>query len=123
MRTDKGAGRRRLRGAERRSKRFERLQYSRLAKTLEGYYQETGRAGRDGLPSDCVLFFSHNDVPKLERFIGEIEDDAERENAYGKLDQVIEFCELQGCRRRYLLRYFGEEWKGSGNSGIAPGTK
>ena len=87
-----------------------------LPKTLEGYYQETGRAGRDGLPSDCVLFFSHNDVPKLERFIGEIEDDDARENAYGKLDQVIEFCELQACRRRYLLRYFGEEWSG-GNCG------
>ena len=87
-----------------------------LPKTLEGYYQETGRAGRDGLPSDCVLFFSHDDVPKLERFIGEIEDDDARENAYGKLDQVIEFCELQACRRRYLLRYFGEEWSG-GNCG------
>ena len=87
-----------------------------LPKTLEGYYQETGRAGRDGLPSDCVLFFSHNDVPTLERFIGDIEDDAERENAYGKLDQVIEFCELEACRRRYLLRYFGEEWSG-GNCG------
>ena len=77
-----------------------------LPKTLEGYYQETGRAGRDGLPSDCVLFFSHNDVPTLERFIGDIEDDAERENAYGKLDQVIEFCELQACRRRYLSALF-----------------
>ena len=87
-----------------------------LPKTLEGYYQETGRAGRDGLPSDCVLFFSHDDVPKLERFIGEIEDDDARENAYGKLDQVIEFCELRACRRRYLLRYFGEEWSG-GNCG------
>lgn len=87
-----------------------------LPKTLEGYYQETGRAGRDGPPSDCVLFFSHNDVPKLKRFIGEIEDDAGRENAYGKLDQVIEFCELQACRCRYLLRYFGEEWSG-GNCG------
>ncbi len=87
-----------------------------LPKTLEGYYQETGRAGRDGLPSDCVLFFSHDDVPKLERFIGEIEDDDARENAYGKLDQVIEFCEMQACRRRYLLRYFGEEWSG-GNCG------
>ena len=87
-----------------------------LPKTLEGYYQETGRAGRDGLPSDCVLFFSYDDVPKLERFIGDIEDDDARENAYGKLDQVIEFCELQACRRRYLLRYFGEEWSG-GNCG------
>ena len=81
-----------------------------LPKTLEGYYQETGRAGRDGLPSDCVLFFSYDDVPTLERFIGQIEDEVIRRYAHEKLDQVIEFCQLQECRRRYLLRYFGEEW-------------
>ena len=87
-----------------------------LPKTLEGYYQETGRAGRDGLPSDCVLFFSHDDVPMLEYFLDGIEDEVERENAFEKLGQMIEFCELQACRRRYLLRYFGEEWSG-GNCG------
>ncbi len=81
-----------------------------LPKTLEGYYQETGRAGRDGLPSDCVLFFSYDDVPILERFINEIEDEVIRRDAYKKLGQVIEYCQLQACRRRYLLRYFGEEW-------------
>ena len=81
-----------------------------LPKTLEGYYQETGRAGRDGLPSDCVLFFSYSDVPTLERFIRDIEDEDIRRYAQEKLEQVIEFCELQECRRRYLLRYFGEEW-------------
>ena len=81
-----------------------------LPKTLEGYYQETGRAGRDGLPSDCVLFFSYGDVPTLERFIRDIEDENIRRYAQEKLEQVIEFCELQECRRRYLLRYFGEEW-------------
>ena len=81
-----------------------------LPKTLEGYYQETGRAGRDGLPSDCVLFYSHDDVPTLERFINAIEDEAIRRHMHEKLGQVIEFCKLQACRRRYLLRYFGEEW-------------
>lgn len=81
-----------------------------LPKTLEGYYQETGRAGRDGLPSDCVLFYSPDDVPTLERFIKQIEDEVIRRDAYKKLDQVIEFCKLRACRRRYLLRYFGEEW-------------
>ena len=81
-----------------------------LPKTLEGYYQETGRAGRDGLPSDCVLFFSYDDVPTLERFIRDIEDEEIRRYAQEKLEQVIEFCKLQECRRRYLLRYFGEEW-------------
>ncbi|MDE0312400.1 MAG: DNA helicase RecQ [Caldilineaceae bacterium] len=87
-----------------------------LPKTLEGYYQETGRAGRDGLPSDCVLFFSYDDVPILERFINEIEDEVIRRDAYKKLGQVIEYCQLQACRRRYLLRYFGEEWP-EGNCG------
>ena len=81
-----------------------------LPKTLEGYYQETGRAGRDGLPSDCVLFYSPDDVPTLRRFISEIEDEAIRSHMHEKLGQVIEFCQLQACRRRYLLRYFSEEW-------------
>ena len=81
-----------------------------LPKSIEGYFQETGRAGRDGLPAECVLFFSHHDRMNQEFFIKKIEDGQERETAGRKLDQMIEFCEVRTCRRRYLLGYFGESW-------------
>ncbi len=81
-----------------------------LPKTLEGYYQETGRAGRDGLPSECVLFFSAGDRAKFTRFIEEIEDPVERERGHRKLDQMIAYGESRTCRRAFVLQYFGETY-------------
>ena len=86
-----------------------------LPKTLEAYYQQTGRAGRDGLPSDCVLFYSYGDKIKQDFFINQITDAAEKRGAQDKLAQVIDFCDLRTCRRRYLLDYFGDDSLSDGN--------
>jgi len=80
-----------------------------LPKSIEGYYQETGRAGRDSLSSECVLFYSYGDKIKQDFFIDQIEDEIEKKNSQEKLNQMIDFCEGQVCRRKFLLEYFGEK--------------
>ncbi|MBU4217177.1 DNA helicase RecQ [Candidatus Parcubacteria bacterium] len=81
-------------------------------KTLEGYYQEIGRAGRDGLASDCVMFYTYADTRKHQFFINQIEDNILRERAEEKLSEVLSYGELATCRKKYLLKYFGEEMQG-----------
>jgi len=78
-------------------------------KTLEGYYQEIGRAGRDGLPSECVMFYTYADTRKHEFLINQIQDDNLREYSREKLNEVINYCDLQSCRKKYILKYFSEE--------------
>jgi len=79
-------------------------------KTLEEYYQQIGRAGRDGLPSECVLFYSYGDKMKHEYFLEQISNLDERNHIQGKINQIVEYCESRDCRRRFLLGYFGEEF-------------
>ncbi len=80
-----------------------------LPKSLEAYYQETGRAGRDGLPAVAWMVHGPGDVPQLRRFIDESEASAEQKRIeHGKLDALISFTEAPGCRRQVLLAHLGE---------------
>lgn len=80
-----------------------------VPKSLEGYYQETGRSGRDGLEGHCLMFYSHNDLNKLEKF-NKDKSVQERENARVLLQEMEFYAESPVCRRRQLLHYFGEEF-------------
>ena len=81
-----------------------------LPKHIEAYYQETGRAGRDGEPAHCLLFFSRGDIPRIRYFIDKIGDDAERSIAVEKLNQTVRFASHNVCRRKQLLAFFGETY-------------
>jgi len=81
-----------------------------LPKNIEGYYQETGRAGRDGLPGDCLLLFSAGDIAKQTHFLDEITDEHEQRVARAQLRQMVQYAESAGCRRSELLGYFGESF-------------
>ena len=80
-----------------------------MPESIETYYQETGRAGRDGDPAECLLFYTRGVWHQRSYFLERLEDQDERERGFQRLRQMMNYCELKSCRRGVLLRYFGDD--------------
>ncbi len=80
-----------------------------IPKSIENYYQETGRGGRDGLSGHCLAFYSYKDILKLEKFLRD-KGVAEKELAGQLMEEIIAYAETSSCRRKFLLHYFGEQY-------------